>query len=43
MIVNDVYQGSEAARKLSIVSSVQTIVPAIGFAFGRVIAKFIGW
>lgn len=43
VIVNDVYQGSEAARKLSIVSSAQAIVPALGFAFGGVIAEFIGW
>ena len=43
VIVNDIYQGAEAARKLSIVSSAQAIVPAIGFAFGGVIAKFIGW
>ena len=43
VIVNDVYQGAEAARKLSIVSSAQAIVPAIGFAFGGVIAEFIGW
>ena len=42
VIVNDVYQGAESARKLSIVSSAQAIVPAIGFAFGGVIAKFIG-
>ena len=43
VIVNDVYQGAEAARKLSIVSSAQAIVPAIGFAFGGVVAEFIGW
>ena len=43
VIVNDVYQGTEAARKLSIVSSAQAIVPALGFAFGGVIAEFIGW
>jgi len=43
VIVNEVYQGSEAARKLSIVSSAQAIVPALGFAFGGVIAEFIGW
>ena len=43
VIVNDVYQGAEAARKLSIVSSAQAIVPALGFAFGGVIAEFIGW
>ena len=43
VIVNDVYQGSEAARKLSIVSSAQAIVPALGFAFGGVIAEFIDW
>jgi DHA1 family bicyclomycin/chloramphenicol resistance-like MFS transporter len=43
VIVNDFYQGTEAARKLSIVSSVQAIVPALGFAFGGVIAEFIGW
>jgi DHA1 family bicyclomycin/chloramphenicol resistance-like MFS transporter len=43
VIVSDVYQGSEAARKLSIVSSAQAIVPALGFAFGGVIAEFIGW
>ena len=43
VIVNDVYQGAEAARKLSIVISAQAIVPAFGFAFGRVIAEFIGW
>ena len=43
VIVNDVYQGAEAARKLSIVSSAQAIVPAIGFACGGVIAEFIGW
>ena len=42
VIMNDVYQSSEAARKLSIVSSAQAIVPALGFAFGGVIAKFIG-
>ena len=41
VIVNDVYQGAEAARKLSIVSSAQAIVPAIGSAFGGVIAEFI--
>ena len=35
--------GAEAARKLSIVISAQAIVPAIGFAFGGVIAEFIGW
>ena len=43
VIVNDVDQGAEAARKLSIVSSAQAIVPAIEFAFGGVIAEFIGW
>ena len=43
VIVNDVYQGAEAARKLSIVISAQALVPAIGFAFGGVIAEFIGW
>jgi len=43
VIVNDVYQGSEAARKLSIVSCAQAIVPALGFAFGGVIAESIGW
>ncbi|MGB2456936.1 MAG: MFS transporter [Candidatus Puniceispirillaceae bacterium] len=43
VIVNDVYQGTEAARKLSIVSSAQAIVPALGFAFGGAIAEFIGW
>ncbi|MGB0584151.1 MAG: MFS transporter [Candidatus Puniceispirillaceae bacterium] len=43
VIVNDVCQRTEAARKLSIVSSAQAIVPAIGFAFGGVIAEFIGW
>jgi MFS family permease len=43
VIVNDCYQRSEAARKLSIVSSALAIVPAHGFAFGGGIAKFIGW
>ncbi|MDA9193690.1 MFS transporter [Alphaproteobacteria bacterium] len=43
VIVNDVYQGAEAARKLSIVISAQAIVPAIGFAFDGVIAEFVGW
>lgn len=43
VIVNDVYKGAEAARKLSIVSSAQAIVPALSFAFGGVIAEFIGW
>jgi len=43
LIVNDVYQGAEAARKLSVVSSAQAIAPAIGFAFGGVIAECIGW
>ena len=43
VIVNDVYQGVEAARTLSIVSSAQAIVPPIEFAFGGVIAEFIGW
>ena len=43
VIVNDFYQGTEAACKLSIVSSAQAIVPALGFAFGGVIAEFIGW
>ena len=43
VIVNDVYQGAEAARKLSIVISAQALVPAIGFAFGGVIAEFVGW
>ena len=43
VIVNDVYQGTEAACKISIVSSALAIVPALGFAFGGVIAEFIGW
>ena len=43
VIENDFYQGTEAACKLSIVSSAQAIVPALGFAFGGVIAEFIGW
>ena len=43
LIVNDVHQGADAARKLSIVSNAQAIVPAIGIAFGGVIAEFIGW
>ena len=43
VIVNDVYQGAEAARKLSVVISAQAIAPAIGFAFGGVIAECIGW
>ena len=43
VIANDVYQGAEAARKLSIVSSAQAIVPTIGFAFGGVNAEFISW
>ncbi|MAB03041.1 MAG: hypothetical protein CL688_00330 [Candidatus Puniceispirillum sp.] len=42
VIVNDVYQGTEAACKISIVSSVLAIVPAFEFAFGGVIAEFIG-
>ena len=43
VIVNDAYQGAQAARKLSIVISAQAIVPAIGFAFGGMIAEFVGW
>ena len=43
VIVNDVYQRSEAARKPPIVSSAYAIVPALGFAFGGVIAKLNCW
>lgn len=43
VFVNDVYQGTEAACKLSIVSSAQAIVPVLGFTLGGVIAEFIGW
>ena len=43
VFVTDVYQGTEASCKLSIVSSAQAIVPALGFTFGGVIAEFIGW
>ncbi len=43
VIVSDSYTGTDAARKLSIVSSAQAVVPLLGFAFGGVIAEFIGW
>ena len=34
VIMNDVYQGAEAASKLPIVSIAQAVIPAIGFACG---------
>ena len=43
VIVNDSFDGAEAARKMSVVSSAQAIVPLLGFGFGGVIAEFIGW
>ena len=43
VIVNDSFEGADAARKMSIVSSAQAIVPLLGFGFGGVIAEFIGW
>ena len=43
MIANDVYQGTEAECKLSIVINAQTIVSALDFAAGGVVAEFIGW
>ena len=43
VIVNDSFEGADAARKMSIVSSAQAIVPMLGFGFGGVIAEFIGW
>ena len=43
VIVNDVDEGAEGVRKLSILSSAQAIVPPIGFAFGGMIAEFVGW
>ena len=41
MIANDVYQGTEAECKLSIVINAQTIVSALDFAAGGVVAEFI--
>ena len=43
VIVSDSFEGADAARKMSIVSSAQAIVPLLGFGFGGVIAEFIGW
>ena len=43
MIANDVYQGTEAECKLSIVINAQTIVSALDFAAGGVVAEFICW
>ncbi len=43
VIVNDSFEGAEAARKMSVISSAQAIVPLLGFGFGGVIAEFIGW
>ena len=43
VIINDSFEGADAARKMSIVSSAQAIVPLLGFAFGGLIAEFIGW
>ncbi|MEK9850897.1 MAG: MFS transporter, partial [Candidatus Puniceispirillum sp.] len=43
VMISDSFVGVEAARKMSVVSSAQAIVPLLGFAFGGVIAEFIGW
>jgi len=43
VIVRDLYDRSEAARLLSIISASVTIAPAVGPALGGLIADFLGW
>ncbi len=43
VIVRDLYDRSEAARLLSIIAASVTVAPAVGPAFGGLIADFLGW
>jgi len=42
-IVNDVYTRDDAARKMSTISTVLAIAPALSLAFGGVLAESTGW
>ena len=42
-IVNDVYERSEAARQMSMISMVLALAPALSMVFGGVIAEAAGW
>jgi len=42
-IVNDVYTRNDAARKMSTISTVLAIAPALSLAFGGVLAQSTGW
>jgi len=42
-IVNDVYKRDDAARKMSTISTILAIAPALSLAFGGVLAESTGW
>lgn len=42
-IVNDVFKREEAARQMSSISMVLSVVPALSLAFGGVLAQSAGW
>ncbi|MFK7993538.1 MAG: Bcr/CflA family efflux MFS transporter [Granulosicoccus sp.] len=42
-IINDVYAREDAARKMSTISTVLAIAPALSLAFGGVLAQSAGW
>ncbi|MFK7859284.1 MAG: multidrug effflux MFS transporter [Granulosicoccus sp.] len=42
-IVNDVYAREDAARKMSTISTILAIAPALSLAFGGVLAESAGW
>jgi len=43
VIVNDGFSREEAGRQLSTITMFQAVVPILGFAFGGLLADFVGW
>ena len=43
VIVNDGFSREEAGRQLSTITMFQAVVPILGFAFGGMLADFVGW
>ena len=43
VIVNDGFTREEAGRQLSTITMFQAVVPILGFAFGGMLADFVGW
>lgn len=43
VIISDSFARNEAGRQMSTITMVQAVVPALGFAFGGIIAEYVGW